>query len=760
MQIIQIPRGNISVRMNSLPLLQGEYFFDTGTAGKDFADAALFIGTGTKNNSEWSPTNVTGGYLKVGGTGGLNIAGHITDFPENHGKLGDIWIVDNDIQVPEGQIFGVTGDGITSDSDPELKRGDFLIDTGDGWLRVNNSGGAAAETKFYSNLSNAVQGTTNVQEAIYALDSNKLSYGGDLVVSKGATYTLGQTKTAVLTNENTEGTNASINEEWANIQGSFFRVTEECSITDNDGNTITFEQGDFVAFTTNKDWKTRGVDVNEKHLLGATIKVTKIPGGTHDPSKLYLTNETLQRAAPGDRVYDTEDRDQKISNVKEALEVLYGTKADLDPSTGKILLNELPETIIGAMDYQGVISEPHVPTAADKAENRDNPNKDRDTDEDPDTTAQIVKGDYWIYSGDTWTLSEDDLASISKTGKKDADGNYTINKGDWLVYNGTVFDVIDNTAEFIGIKVDGNEVTLQGIVTFKGSTRTHNGESYDELQAVQDNTTNSVQYKSENAILDVTDTPKNSIYRSDGDKVAKASNLVDDDETLTITESEGIVLKSDAENTIHHEIKHGTGSAEVALPNKNGTLAIDEDIGVGEATNPGTDWTVAMYDTENDRKVLKDSFLKFLAKASGQLKGFELKDGNSRDVEIRLSSRTTKTVQVLPVLSGYILNSNSIIDCGVWDAAHPQGYTPNEGHGVINSTTYKPASGEGDDLSILGAESNGNINTVTYDISNEETYPEEEIEAIITDGTGYTPEESGSGSSTPITPKLDPYLTD
>ena len=43
MQIIQIPRGNITVRMNSLPLLQGEYFFDTGTAGKNFADAALYI---------------------------------------------------------------------------------------------------------------------------------------------------------------------------------------------------------------------------------------------------------------------------------------------------------------------------------------------------------------------------------------------------------------------------------------------------------------------------------------------------------------------------------------------------------------------------------------------------------------------------------------------------------------------------------------------------------------------------------------------
>jgi len=730
MQIIQIPRGNISVRMNSLPLLQGEYFFDTGTAGKNFADASLFIGTGTKNNSEWSPTNVTGGYLKVGGAGGLTVSGHISSFPEAHGKYGTIWIVDEDIQVPSGEMFNVTGDGTEASSDPELKRGDFLIDLGSEWVRINNSGGSAAETKFYSTYSNSVAGTSNVQEAIYALDGNKLSYGGVLEVPS-STFTLGSRNTATLTpysdDPNSEvdpNSVIKIADEWASIQGSFFSVSNECSIKVGD-EIIKFEQGDFVAFTTSKDWQSRGSDVNDKHLTGVDIKVTRIPGGTHDPSKLYITNETLQRAAPGDKVYDTAERDQKISNVKEALEVLYGTKADLDPATGKILLNELPETIIGAMDYQGIHTEKSAPTAENK--------KSIDTDSDLEEQA-LVKGDYWIYSGDTWVLSEEDLEKVTKTGKTDADGNYTINNGDWLVWNGEKFDVLDNTSEFIGIRVDGNEAVLQGTVVFKGSKRTHNETEIDEIQAVQDNETNSVVYKAENAILDATDVSKNTIYRSDGDKVAKASNLTDDDERLTITETDGIILESDIEGTVKHTINHGTGSATISLPNKDGTLAIDEDIGVGEAENLGTDWTAPMYETNEDgRKVLKDSFLKFLSKASGQLKGFELKDGDTRNVEVRLSSRTTKTVQVLPILSGYILNSNSIIDCGVWDAAHPQGYTPNEGHGVINKTTYMPAAGEGDDLSVLGAEANGTANSVTYNVTNEEEYPEEEIEAVITE---------------------------
>lgn len=725
MQIIQIPRGDITVRMNSLPLLQGEYFFDTGTAGKNFADAALYIGTGTKNNSEWTPANVIGGYLKVGGAGGLSVAGHITAFPEAHGKHGDIWIVDNDIQVPSGTMFNVTGDGTEASSDPELKRGDFLIDLSNEWVRINNSGGSAAETKFYSSYSNDLAGATNVQEALYALDSNKLSYNGILEVAKGATYTLGTTKAAVLKNADTTAADVTIGEEWAGIQGSFFSVSAECSINIGD-ETLKFEQGDFVSFTTSKDWKSRGTDVNDKHLLGEDVVVTRIPGGTHDPSKLYLTNATLQRAEPGDRVYDTADRDQKISNVKEALEVLYGTKADLDPSTGKILLNELPETIIGAMDYQGVHTEKTAPTAENK--------KSVDKDLDPETEQALVKGDYWIYSGDTWALSEEDLTKITKTGKKDADDNYTINNGDWLVWNGEKFDVLDNTSEFIGIKVDGEEATLQGTVVFKSSKRTHNGEEYDEIQAVQDNSTNSVAYKSDNALLDVTGVVKNTIYRSDGDKVAKASNLVDDDDRLTITEKDGIILKSDAEGTIKHTINHGTGSATINLPNLDGTLAVDEELGVGEAENLGTDWVAPMYDTNDDgRKVLKDSFLKFLSKANGKLKGIELKEDDTRDVEIRLSSRNTKTVQVLPILSGYILNSNSIIDCGVWDKDHPQGYAPNEGHGAISKASYSPASTIDDDLSLIGEQSNGTVNTVTYADDSPAEDTSEIIEAVITE---------------------------
>lgn len=722
MQIIQIPRGNISVRMQSLPLLQGEYFFDTGTAGKNFADAALYIGTGTKNNSEWTPANVIGGYLRVGGAGGLSVAGHISVFPKAHGKHGDIWIVDEPIQVPSGTMFNVTGDGTEPSSDPELKRGDFLIDLSNEWVRINNSGGSAAETKFYSTYSNDLAGTTNVQEALYALDSNKLSYNGVLEVSKGATYTLGTTTAAILKNADTSAADVTIGEEWAGIQGSFFNVSAECSITVGD-ETLKFEQGDFIAFTTSKDWKSRGADVKKKHLLGEDVVITRIPGGTHDPSKLYLTNATLQRAVPGDRVYDTEGRDQKISNVKEALEVLYGTKADLDPTTGKILLNELPETIIGAMDYQGVHSEKTAPIAANK--------KSVDTDADPETERVLVKGDYWIYSGETWALSDEDLTKITKTGNRDADGRYTINNGDWLVWNGEKFDVLDNTSEFIGIRVDGEEATLQGTVIFKGSKRAHNGEEYDELQAVQDNSTNSVSYRSDNALLDVTDVAKNTIYRSDGDKVAKASNLVDDDNRLTITETDGVILKSDVEGTVKHTINHGTGSATVNLPNLDGTLAVDEELGVGEAENLGTDWTAPMYDTNGDgRKVLKDSFLTFLSRADNILKGIELKD-TKRDVEIRLSSKDTKTIQVLPIQSGYILNSNSVIDCGVWDAEHPQGYTPNEGHGVINKASYSPAATVDNDLSILGRESNGTVNIVTYADTAEDT--QEVIEAVITE---------------------------
>lgn len=711
MQIIQIPRGDIGVRMASLPLLQGEYFFDTGSSSTSFQDATLYIGTGTKNPEEWTPANTDGGYLKIGGAGGLSILGHISEFPTEH-KTGGIYIVNEDIQVGQDVMFSVNSDGTTSTTNAELKAGDLLVDTGSEWIRINNAGGTAIETYFYGDKSNATGSSKTVQDAIIALDSQKLQYKGELGATKGVTYTKSTTDTTKGIFVSSDGKNdITLAANWDLVEGSFYLVDNECTI-----DSVKYEQGDFVSITTTKKWSEKTSENAapseeiSKHTLTSDIVLTRIPGGTHDPSKIYITKDELPRSEHGDHVekYGKET----ITNVKEALQSLFATKTDIDPSTGKILLSQIPDTVIGALDYQGTLSEARLPTADDKKGVENN------SDSDVNDSA-LFKGDYWIYTGADYDIT--DVSGVNKSGitAEAKDSKYYLKKGDWLVYNGSEFDVIDNSAAFIGIKVQDFDAVLQGTVLFKDNKRTHGTSSIIETEATLSGTDNSVTYSIPNAVLDPSTVAKNVIYKSDGDKVAVASNLTDTGSTLTIKETTGVVI-SDGLSAINNINTNGTPNEYTnKLPTADGTLAVNSDLGVGDQANDsntkGANWYAPMYDTESvgstTRTVLKNSYLKFLERGDG-FRAIELLDEeNKKDVEIRLSSNKNKSVQVLPYHSGYILNTNSIIDCGVWDSTHPNGYTPNEGHTIINTSE---AGDGGTGVTDSAVALSGVTNTITY----------------------------------------------
>lgn len=216
---------------------------------------------------------------------------------------------------------------------------------------------------------------------------------------------------------------------------------------------------------------------------------------------------------------------------EKALKIALDTKADLDPLTGKVLISQLPSTITGGLDYQGVWEKKELPTK--------NAGRDNDSSLNPslETHLNLEKGDYWIYNGDDWDIS--DIAAIIQKGEKENDEKYWLKTGDYLVYNGDeTWGVIDNTDAFLGLKVDsiinGKSAVLDGIVVIFDTEREEG--LMETVVAVEQN---GIKVSSPNAaLISDTDTAQvGTLYREkDGHKVLEPSGISDDDYSATIDE--------------------------------------------------------------------------------------------------------------------------------------------------------------------------------------------------------------------------------
>lgn len=740
MQRIQIARGEIATRQAALPLLAGEYFLDT-TPGTGYQ---LYIGTGGDGNYEWKSieqkdanNNIIGGpngaYKKIGTTNPIgffdthaqhDVPGYkIKSIPANP-TTGAMYIADQDIQVSMDDAVkfeNLHSDGTDEGSTPEIKSGDIIIWSGYKWVKINNAGGTAKDSDFYNKVTQApnAAGATNVQDAIVALDSQKLAYMGVLVDKDD--YTKGDKLTLVTGDKFTfsvvkaDGTTKTLDtgKDLGEVEGTVWLIEAECTIDGKD-----YEEGDFLTVTTTKKWSERAKisasNPNELKLEAKDVILTHVPGGTHDPAKIYITKNDLPRSEHGDHVYGNEE----ITNVKEALQAAFKTKADLDPNTGKLLISELPDTIIGAMEYQSTYNGGTTPAAADVVTltdgskayagfvlptAADKTSVDNDAD-DVDPARGLVKGDYWIFSNTAYKWDITALVengTIEGSGLAEVDGKKYITNGDWIIFNGNdangkgKWSVIDNTDAFVGIKVD--DKVVQSTVEIKGQNRLDT--DIEETSVVIDGQV--VTVRAQKAVLADEGVDKNVIYKSGSatNRTAVKSNLTDDGDKLTIVEDTGIDLKTKSGEDsaqVTATIVGNDTDATLKLPNIDTTIAANEDLGIVDAASAkkGTDWFATMYRTEDNRKVIRDSFLEFLgtdADGKRALSGFKFHDETSagHTVEFRLSSDTGATVQVLPRLSGYLLNSNSIIDCGVWNSTHTKGFAPTEGYTSDETKIYK-----------------------------------------------------------------------
>lgn len=704
MQVIQIARGEIAAREGQEKLYAGELFLNN-VNGRTYE---LYVGT-----------DGVGGKVKIGGDGVLTPTDKITELPE-HPVEGALYYIEENIFL----------EGNSDQDKPDYRAGDYafwsskLGDTNGAWYRINNGGGSANETSFDNSNTNYLPGTTTVQEALVDIDRHKLGFGGVLDISADGLNLNNLTYADIFG--------------LPNVKAGYYYVLNKTVKVVNGSETITFEEGDYIAVTSD-------VLTNDAALTADDCNFVKIPGGTHNSEKInYTAGERDDSAGVLYSDDDTDEnaiKDSSIKTVKDGLDQLFKSKADLDHQ-GKVPLKQLPDTIIGAMEFQGSfvlgqdVTEFTLPTQTEKSSN----------DDDTSTLVKeedLVKGDYWTYSGPRLALPTE---VESSTG--------FINSGDNLVYNGDgKWGVIDNTSPITGIKGEvvataGTDDTiteadnaLQGTVIFKGKKRDGEESLVETRTIVDDSTGPTLIIESPNAALidDDNEGALGDIYKENGNKTLIKSGLNESNNKLTITESEGVVVKGAKKDSTTYipgvAIKQNEDTelqgeeAEnitVTLPAKSGTLATEEAVN-DIVTGDGTDFFIPRYKKdENDKLVLADSPIEITdGDVDNGYEGFVFHHGDAENehtskVIFRKGDGANKeVVHSMPYVSGHILNSNSIIDCGEWK--------------VVNGQVVVTAENEGKfDLGLPSG-----VNEEQYEqtivVDPEVTVKQEEIVAYITD---------------------------
>ena len=729
MQQIQITRGKLEVRAHHSNLLNGELFLDY-THGEKYDQSnntyELYAGCNGKaikiggqgvlsfvrelgENEDLPENPIYGGIYYV--THDINL----------HDRSNDV----GGKELPEfrkGDLAIYVGEKYYQDNSPNMDpdlatafRADGIFqEPYKGWIRISNGGGTSYEVTFDPSNTNFSSDTTNVQAALVELDRNKLGFGGVKFkkdVASGEKDLLGEPIIPV-TNETGSLTVNELVEQGGIKAGYYYSVGAldgQVTIRTGDGenDVITLEEGDFLAVTSD-------VTTNIAPLTANNLKLEKIAGGTHDSEKIKYTVGTRNNTYNNSSDKAWEEDDAAVDNVKAALDDLFKSKADLN-TNGKIPLTQLPDTLLQSMEFAGAFMlEPpeegefefHLPS-----------NKDKTHSDETSEGEKLQQGDYFIYTGPMVDLTEEKYSELSKHIKA---SEKRITSGDWLVFEGeNNWSVIDNTSPIQSIKVnetngENNPRALMGEVTFEGNSRTRGDTEITETQLTVKGTdgyeTIVISNKNSALISDDDKGKAGTIYKEGGDKTLVQSGLTETmDGQLVIKEAKGLeivgdvvaekgVVSKDSKGEDADTVDKGVelhvdiiqnpaqkefGHTELKLPAQSGTIARLEDIGL----NGGNDFFIPRYkENPATREIsLTNSPIELIDhtgnvgespsimgitfhEATGEMglqkknslifrTGTAPKSGTDGEAEI---------LNVMPGTSGYVLNSNSIIDCGEW----------------------------------------------------------------------------------------------
>ena len=340
-------------------------------------DAAFYDGSG------WSKIPFSEGFPVDGVTYASATINKLAKWNSTTGELTDSLITDNGTEVDiagktivHGQLDAYSikvGDASSSQYEAIISAaagsGNLAIElpSQSGKLALATDHDEASEVSF-DNTGTGVA-ATNVQGAIVELEKEKLQYVGTIT---SAAY---------------PGTP---------VIGGMYLLADSFTIE-----TVDYSKGDFAIYN-GVDW-------------------TRVPSGSALATDIGIAIDAGVASPSGD--YDGTDLG---SDLESALTFIMEKKADVD-GNGKIQLSQLPDTVVGGLQYKGsfdAATEVQFPVGPEN-------------------------GDYYVVSA-AGTVSGVELAI-----------------GDWIAYNGASWDKIDNTDKLSGILVGAE--TLTGVPEITGS---------------------------------------------------------------------------------------------------------------------------------------------------------------------------------------------------------------------------------------------------------------------------------------------------
>ena len=416
--LLKISRGDrnfITGFFDGNGLADGQLFWQVTNKETDsitpYDEGTLYIGRPDLKNS--APVAIAGPRA----TKSLIFRGYVTgstkvsDDVFKHATTGDFWIFSSNVKD-------------SADPDPAFLEFDFrktdiilvvnsTINSSTGiatditFLRINNSGGQAGDTYFDNANTNFT--ATNVADAIKELEYEKLSYRGVI---------FSQTEAALVNPE--IGTLYLVGVD--NLVVPTYSLDKLSTATLTGPNGRSLKKGDFI-------W-------HGKDVLNGTPIWYIIPSGYTDSTDIdFHTATDISDNMPSTFSTDHVENIKNLSNVDEALSYLLRTKAQIGLD-GKILVSQLPDTVLGSLQYRGVW-DPLLEETYTTAELSQHYNEHSYQSAWPETPSD---GDYFIVqTTNTYTnIIYSDKSSTLNNGEYSR--TLELNAGDWLVWTNSPVD--------------------------------------------------------------------------------------------------------------------------------------------------------------------------------------------------------------------------------------------------------------------------------------------------------------------------------
>lgn len=654
---IRVARGNM---LKKAPI-KGELFYDYPTKG-------VYIGTGTTTD-DWKriggfdslvlkgllPSTVTtvaalNAYAKA------NAAETVSDENYNGLKAGDAYIItkdftdkgwkSGDLVIWTGDIANQAADAVAMEAATNLMS--------DGWFYVNcglvdasrvafdTTGTDVQNTKTYKLVTDNDQlDMQNIQQVLELLLGSTLFYEGQIYDTKDISTVDGVMQLYL-------GPKV---EEFEDSTGIKVKLVKNTLVLHQNGTYYYIPLG------------AAGAEALEGSFTDtertADVDMTKAPVATKDADGLATTITKATDAV----------------SVQQMLDWLHETKADLQ-SNGKIPLSQIPATLVGGLQYKGVITigtdtEKASYTAEEFAAIIKAKFQTGVDDNNDDVADAIDAGDYVVISGKEATSGGSESDTDFEGDTITIDG-VTYNSGDWAIYDGTSFSKMEGSAAVDNINGLKAAVEILGysIGSDTGTAEVNDGPTATGIVNITvDTDTHSIRITTPKALQQKTDIAENKVIVKDKGQWTKETDLGVLDHSAT----DGVNTRITGKNKDGDDVV-------VEFPDESGKMSV--------SAGDGTEYFIPRYDADgnliesNIRNNTADSVVTIGVDADGTLHDANLsynydtglitherKVGTSSNVgyhafpAVHADAKGTLPTAEDPAT---LLDDASVIDCGEW----------------------------------------------------------------------------------------------